>query len=336
MLSVSGAFRNYMTNYGYGRAAHNILEGFRKNNIHFQVDDPTQDIEIFWGHPPYEFQRSHHYKIGYTAWESTGFKKGWLESMADADEIWTPATWLSNHFAEVTGKPTFTYPHGVDSEWMQPKRHYRPHGERPFTFFHIGEPQLRKNGQLVIDAFSQLFGNNTDYRLIMKTGGINTTRIYSEPSGSIVGSPESMYKNITFIQSMLSDEQLIGLHDQVDCLIYPSVGEGFGLHPLEAMAKGLPTISTSNWAEYEKLITLPIEGTLSPSQWQELHPGDVFNVPLEQVKNAMIDMVENYDKYAGKAYKNAFFIQQEWNWDTQNIKAAKRLEDIKFSRILNK
>ena len=156
MLSVSGAFRNYMTNYGYGRAAHNILEGFRENGILFQVDDPTQDIEIFWGHPPYEFQRSHHYKIGFTAWESTGFKKGWLESLDDADEIWTPATWLSNHFAEVLGKPTFTYPHGVDEEWMEPIRHYRPNGERPFTFFHIGEPQLRKNGQLVIDAFAEL------------------------------------------------------------------------------------------------------------------------------------------------------------------------------------
>lgn len=333
-VSVSGAFRNYDTNYGYGRAAHNILAGFNKNGIGWRVDDCTKDIEIFWGHPPYEFQRAHHYKIGYTAWESTGFKKGWLESMDEADEIWTPATWLSNHFAEVTGKPTFTYPHGIDDQWV-PVRHHRPNEGIPFTFLHIGEPQLRKNGQLVVDAFVELFGNNPNFKLVMKASGMNTTRIYKN-SNTILGTPAAMYKNIIFIDGMLSDQQLIELHSKVDCLVYPSIGEGFGLHPLEAMAAGLPTISTSNWAEYEKYITVPIEGKLSKSPWQDLHPGDVFNVTKEQLKEAMLDMVEKYDKYCGVALKNAFHIHEEYNWDAQNIKAAERLEEIHFSRILNK
>lgn len=333
-VSLSGAFRNYESNYGYGRAAHNIVEGFRKHGVNYAIDDYEKDIEIFWGHPPYEFHRSHHYKIGYTAWESTGFKKGWLHGMEEADEIWTPTTWLSDHFAEVTGKPTFTFPHGVEEQW-KPFRHYRPNGERPFTFYHIGEPQFRKNGQLVVDAFGELFGNNPDYRLVMKSSAMNTTRVYSYPSGSIVGTPDGVYNNITLITQMLSDEQLVGMHNLVDALIYPSCGEGFGLHPLEAIASGLPTISTSNWAIYDKYITVPIEGVLSASPWQDLHPGDVFNVTIEQVKESMIDMVENYDKYAGQTYKNAFHVHDEYSWDKQNYKAIKRLEDIASSRIYN-
>lgn len=330
-VSLSGAFRNYESNYGYGRAAHNIVQGFKKHNVDFAIDDYTKDIEIFWGHPPYEFQRSNHYKIGYTAWESTGFKKGWVDALSDADEIWTPASWLSDHFAKTLDKPTFTFPHGVEEQW-QPFRHNKPNGERPFTFYHIGEPQFRKNGQLVVDAFVELFGNDENYRLVMKATTINTTRIYSV-GGTIIGTPQSVYSNITLIDQMLSDEQLVGLQNQVDALIYPSCGEGFGLHPLEALAAGLPTISTSNWAEYEKYITVPIEGTLSECQWQELHPGDVFNVTKDQVKEAMIDMVENYDKYAGQAYKNAFYIHDEYSWDNQILKAVKRLKDISSSRI---
>ena len=333
-VSVSGCFRNYETNYGYGRAAHEILGGFNKNNIKWSVDNPDYDIEIFWGHPQYEFQRSSHYKIGFTAWESTGYKEDtWVDALLEADEIWTPASWLSDHWANTLGIKTFTYPHGVDKMW-KPFRHYSsPKNVKPFTFYHIGEPQFRKNGQLVVDAFAELFGNDPEYRLVMKSSSMNTTRIYSKPSRSIIGVPDGVYSNITFINSMLSDEQLIGLHNQVDCLVYPSVGEGFGLHPIEAMASGLPVICTSNWAEYEKFINVPIEGVLSPSPWQDLHPGNVFNVTKEQVKEAMIDMVENYDKYAKEAFKNSFIIHDEYSWDTVNLKAAKRLEEIKNSRV---
>jgi glycosyltransferase involved in cell wall biosynthesis len=332
MLSVSGCFRNFETNYGYGRAASNILKGFDDNGIIWAVDDPTQPIEIFWGHPPYEFQRFQNYKIGYTAWESTGVKEGWMESMSECDEIWTPTPWLSEHFAKITGKPTFTYQHGVETQW-KPNRHYRPQG-RPFTFFHIGEPQYRKNGQLVVEAFTELFGDDPNYRLIMKATRINTTRIYTV-HGSILGTPESMYNNIDLIDGMLSDEQLVALHHQVDALVYPSVGEGFGLHPLEALATGLPTISTSNWASYAKYITVPIDGTLGESPWQDLHPGEVFNVTKEQVKEAMLEMVENYDRYAKEAFKNSFEIHKEYSWENVNLKAAERLKEIHFSRILD-
>lgn len=330
MLSLSGAFRNFETNYGYGVAAWHIMEGFSKNDIKWSVDDPEQPIEMFWGHPPYEFQRSHHFKIGFTAWESTGFRPGWKDSMKDADEIWTPTPWLTEHFCKTLDKPGFTYPHGISDNWMA-TRHSSPNN-RPFTFLHIGEPQFRKNGQLVVDAFTELFGNDPKYRLVMKSSGINTTRIYT-PSGSIVGTPNSVYSNITMIESMLSFEQMLGLHHQVDVLVYPSVGEGFGLHPLEAMAAGLPTISTTNWAIYDKYITVPIEGELSPCEWQDLHPGNVFNVTKEQVKQAMLDSVENYEQLAGRAYKNSFHIHEEYNWDKQNFKAAEKIKNIAKSRI---
>lgn len=330
MLSVSGCFRNFNTNYGYGRAAHSILKGFDENNIKWAVDDPSADIELFWGHPAYEFQRSSHYKIGYTAWESTGFKPGWVEDMQEADEIWTPTPWLTEHFARTLDKPTFTYPHGVEKMW-KPKRHYYDESN-PFIFFHIGEPQYRKNGQMVAEAFIELFGNDPKYRLIMKGTTMNTTRIFDE-QGSILGSPAGMYENIINVNDMLSDEQMVALHQQVHCLVYPSIGEGFGLHPLEALATGLPTICTSNWAIYDKFITVPIEGKLGPSPHEDLHPGETFNVTKEQVKSAMIDMVENYEKYAKETFKNSFLIHEEYDWAKQNIKAAKRLKEIEKSRF---
>lgn len=42
------------------------------------------------------------------------------------------------------------------------------------------------------------------------------------------------------------DEMHDFLHD-IDCFVFPTRGEGFGLPPLEAMATGLPVIAT-NWS----------------------------------------------------------------------------------------
>ena len=331
-ISVSGAFSNFGTHYGYGKAAKNILNGFDKNGLEWYVDYKSADIEIFWGHPPYDFQTySRSYKIGYTAWESTEFKRDWLESMIeDADELWTPSYWLSDLFAQKTGKPTFTYEHGVNKNW-KPKRHYRDKS-RPFTFLHIGEPQLRKNGQMVVDAFVELFGGNENYKLVMKSSGMNTTRIWNR-SGSIIGTPQGVYKNIILLEQMMEEEMLIELHGKVDCLIYPTAGEGFGFHPLEAMAAGLPTITTTGWCNYKKFITLELEDTLSRSEYQSLHPGDMFNPNYEDVKNKMIDMAENYEKYAKLAFSNSFEIHKEYDWDKVNYKAAKKLKEIYKSKF---
>jgi hypothetical protein len=43
--------------------------------------------------------------------------------------------------------------------------------------------------------------------------------------------------------------------------------------------------------------------------------------------------LELNDKYAKDAFKNAFTIHQEWNWDKQILKAVERLKEIQNSRI---
>ena len=332
-VSLSGAFSNYSPTYGYGVAAEHIIKGFEKNGIDYRISDPEAKVEIYWGHPPYEFTRARNYKIGFTAWESTGFKKDWEILMQEADEIWTPSTWLSDHFGKVLDKPTFTYPHGVDTDW-KPFRRYKPEYPFPFRFLHIGEPQFRKNGQLVVEAFAELFGNNDNFQLVMKTAGINTTRIYSEPSHSILGNPDAIYRNIVFIDTILDKQQLVELHNKSHCMIYPTAGEGFGFHPLEALASGLPTITTVGWCDYKDFVSVPIETPLTPSKWEYLHPGDMFNPTKEQIKKAMLEMVENYEKYCAEAFKNSFLVHKEWNWDRQNAKAAEKIKDILFSSFI--
>jgi len=48
--------------------------------------------------------------------------------------------------------------------------------------------------------------------------------------------------NIVFIDDVIDDELLVGLYKNAVCFVYPSLYEGFGLPPLEAMACGCPTV----------------------------------------------------------------------------------------------
>jgi glycosyltransferase involved in cell wall biosynthesis len=328
--SMSQVPEEYKDIIGYSHAAYEILKAFDRAGIKTAIDEPISPIGISMGYPSdYKFYPNQ-YKIGYTAWESTELKENWLQPMLDVDELWATSSWTAEVFKETTGREDIhTYIHGISMDWKPIKRFKSD----KFRFLHIGEPQYRKNGQLVIDAFIDLFKDNSDVQLIMKASHINTTRVFNE-DGSIHGSPESKYKNIRIITDDLSHKDLIYLYHKCDALVYPTTGEGFGFIPLQALATGMPTISTWQWAEYKDFITNPLYSELRNTEQPLLHPGNTYYVEKEEVKKHMIDVYENYDKYVKQAYKNSFKIHMEYDWDRVSYDTINRIKKILKNRGL--
>jgi glycosyltransferase involved in cell wall biosynthesis len=313
---------------GYSHASYQIMNAFERFGFTTSIKDKSAPLAISMGFPTDYTFAPNQYKIGYTAWESTQLRDGWLRKMKSCDEIWATSTWTANVFKETLNRENIhVYPHGIDIDWKPIRRK----NKKPFRFLHVGEPQIRKNGQLVVDTFIELFGNNPDYELVLKCSGMNSTRLY-ENSGSIIGSPDSKYKNINILTIPLTHSQMIELYYKTHALIYPTAGEGFGFIPLQALATGMPTISTYQWAEYQKYITIPLEAELGPSIHEELHPGLTYNVDKDFLKKSMIDMVENYEKYQKEAYKNSFHVHMEYDWDRVTEPTAKHLKNIFKSR----
>lgn len=264
------------------------------------------------------------YRIGYTAWESTELRDMWLERMLAVNELWATSTWTAEVFKNTTGREDIhVFPHGISEDWKPVKRNV----SETFRFLHVGEPQARKNGQLVVDSFIELFGNDNKFQLVMKCSNINTTRVYL-PDGSIAGSPDSRYRNILLIPDSFSHEKMIQLFHKTHAMVYPTMGEGFGFIPLQALATGMPTATTYDWAEYKEYITVPIKSKLSESEYPQLHPGKVFNVTKEDVKKSMIDLVNNYDKYQLQAYKNSFKIHMDFDWKKVTHPTAEKIKNI--------
>ena len=326
-ISFTGAPEYMDRNVGYGEASWHIWKEFEKNNIECLVGSPKANIGISFIQPNmYRFGR-HQYKIGYTPWESTGVFDSWKKPLRDdIDEMWTTSPWCAEVFKQFTDKPVFVYEHGIEDEWVPKKRIIDE--SRPFRFLHVGEPYFRKDAQRVVDAFIKVFGDDPRFELVLKCSRLNTTRVFDPVTGKVQGSPGVFYPNIKSIEGFLSNEQMNGLYDLCDAFVYPSWGEGFGLNPLQAMAKGIPTICTESWASYGKYITAPLNSELVLSPWPTVHPGLMYRPDFDQLVFYMQDVYDNYESYSELAYKNAFLIHKDYNWTKVTKPAIQRLEEI--------
>ncbi len=313
-ISFSTPKVNLRTANGYGHAGLKIVESLTSlgNVVPFQ--DAKSPVQLNFSQPTNFKLHRNQYQIGYTPWESTTIPYEWKEYLDLLDEIWTTSDWCKQVFENNGYKDVKVFPHGIDPIWT-PKHRKINHG-RPLKFLHIGEPAPRKAGQMTLDAFVHLFGNNPFYSLTIKAHTHNTTRIHNNYiDKSIVGLPEQLYSNIKVITEPISDEEMVQLYHDHDVLIYPTYGEGFGFIPLQALATGMPVISTYDWAHYKNFLgPLKLKSELIDSPWPFPHEGKVFEPNYQHLLELMRDVSINYNAYSGFYFAQSTKIHEEYNW----------------------
>jgi glycosyltransferase involved in cell wall biosynthesis len=106
--------------------------------------------------------------------------------------------------------------------------------EKPY-FLYVGTRSRYKNFNLLVQAFSQNDWFKENFQVICFGGSTEFLK------------PEIKYQNDhgvadNFVYLRGNDALLKGLYEQAQALIYPSLYEGFGLPPLEAMSCGCPVV----------------------------------------------------------------------------------------------
>ena len=111
---------------------------------------------------------------------------------------------------------------------------------------------------------------------------------------------------------------MVQLYYNHDVLVYPSEGEGFGLIPLQALATGMPTISTGRWCSYEKYLgSNVIESKLGKTQHTGYHTGEVILPEFDSLVELMRKVYEDIDNQCDFYYKQAPQVIKEYNWQKQ-------------------
>jgi glycosyltransferase involved in cell wall biosynthesis len=128
---------------------------------------------------------------------------------------------------------------GVDPSWLKVEKKVRPHPKPYFLF--VGNVKPHKNLGRLLRAFAFL-KDRIPHDLILagKKEGFITGDL------KVIKEAEGFGDRVQFT-GMLDDEQLRQFYAYADLLVFPSLYEGFGLPPLEAMAGGTP-VACSNAA----------------------------------------------------------------------------------------
>lgn len=324
-ISYSTNLGNLNTNTGYGAAGFGVVTSLQALGHRVTFKDPTAPVEIAFCMPDFsEWSSPNAYHIQYTPWESTKLKPGWLEAFNEnCDEVWTTSPLVKEWYeAEGVVKPLYVYEHGIDPDYTQRRRR---RGDK-LRFLHIGEPAVRKGGQMAFDSFRNVFGDRDDVSLTIKAWNNSNIRIYKK-GNHIIGNPD-LLGNVNVIKEDFNRAAMVFLMHSHDVLVYPSWGEGFGFIPLEALATGMPVISPSAWAPYSRYLLpeLALESTLVDSPWPNEHPGQMFQPTVEGLENAMVDAESDFNRLAGLAYRNSFAVHKDYDWQNVTKVAWERIE----------
>lgn len=338
---------------GYGYASYRISSGLKELGLPlFEPEDflhsgyVEQDVLIsvqdgFFTQPTYhcteadvlinnclpvDFKQGLGYNIGFSYWETDTLPSSWVPRLNECDEIWTTSSWAREVFQDNTGHSNVhSFKLGVESDIFQPSLDRG--SDKGFIFTHVGSPSSRKNTQMAVDAFVKTFGNNTDYRLIVKSLGPPDARLRVGDTnlGAIAQHPR-----IDVIDYEITEYELADLYRQTDCLIYPTMGEGWGMIPFNAIACGTPTICTNATActEYAEM-SVPLDYTWSSEGTTGIYSGGKWAYPdFDDLCDKMRYVVDNYSQVKQKTMNSAKIIHKDYSWDKVILDYKERLCQI--------
>ncbi|QDX30591.1 glycosyltransferase family 4 protein [Dickeya poaceiphila] len=111
----------------------------------------------------------------------------------------------------------------------------------------VGSLEPRKNIPRLIKAFLRFRQEcNSDIRLVI-VGKKGVSRVFADD-----GAKARADNDAVMFTGHVSDKELVNLYQHAQGFCYPSMYEGFGLPPLEAMCYGLPVL-TSNTTSMKEL-----------------------------------------------------------------------------------
>lgn len=249
--------------------------------------------------------------IAIVPFETTVIPASWIARINKFEALFVPCQQNVEAFRNSGVKVPIEIIHwGVDTAKFKPIE--RPKRDT-FTFGHMGALSVRKGTDVLIDAFREAFPPHLypNVRLICKTSNYQYPFMVKDSRIKVMMTPVSH-------EDLMKD-----FFEKIDCFVFPTRGEGFGLTPLEAMATGVPSIVTgwSGPAEYmNEDVGWSIRYKESPAVnftkyiYKE-ECGNWVDPDKEHLKEIMKYCYEHPDEVREKGKRAAEYVQNEWTWE---------------------
>lgn len=226
------------TAHGYATVAKEMRQTLATAGAAFGVDG-TPDLLVGIGLPgAYENERHSPALVWHTMLEVDILPPGWVEWLNRAGLVWTPSAWVQDLFQR-NGviAPIMVCGYGIDPAVFHPNDRLAP-GNRPMRFGVWSDAlRTRKHPELAVAAW--LAADVPDANLEVHLTDTTAAPFWVDSNGN-----ELHHVRVT--RGAWPQGKLADWLRSLDCLIYLSGGEGFGLMPFEAMACGTPVVCAYN------------------------------------------------------------------------------------------
>ena len=274
--------------------------------------DYASNFHRFQGHP----------RIGYTVFEFTRLTSDWLSGLRSVDQVWTTSHWGKGVLERngIDGCRVRVVPEGVDPLvfYQQPRR---PRSG-PFRFLTVGKWEVRKGQAELLQAWANAFGNQDDVELVMMCD--NPFVPGFSPEAEIHRLGFGALANIHCMKPLKTDHDMAACYGDADCFVLPTRAEGWGLPIMEAMACGLPVITT-RYSAMTDYVTDELGYLLDVKRMVPVHDplffpqtglaGEWADIDIDQLTHMLRTVYLEPSGAAAKGIKAASEVAQRWTWD---------------------
>jgi glycosyltransferase involved in cell wall biosynthesis len=353
-------------NCGGGIHYRNFLNEFRKiyllNKSVEQVDltnkievlkasksSNVNDINIwFWQDPQIELFKGAN--IVWAIFESNVLPRAYIDFLKDK-LIWTPSHWAKQILVKhkIQADRIDVIPEGVDHSQFHPYiRETRSNLPSPLKILMHGKFETRKGYDVLFDAYNELSKKTPNcYRLLLKADFFADEYFHHQKLLEEVSNRK--LQDIKIYKGNWEAEHIIGLYHFSDVFVYPSRAEAWGLSLIEALACGLPTLTTyySGHTEYLKdvkdLVTIvdheeePNNCELYEKYWGKadtlMGNGSWAKADTKSLTEKIIKLKNNYAEMSEKALVASLIIRNNFSWQKSIEKAINALKERNLLRL---
>jgi glycosyltransferase involved in cell wall biosynthesis len=300
-------------------------------------------VSFRW-HPVFEEMPAAHQILANSWWSGT-IPTDWVKPITEhVTEVWVPSQYVRHNFIAggVDEGRVKVIPLGFDPAVFHHEA--APAGlksRRKFKFLYVGETTYRKGFDILLNAYVKTFTAKDDVCLVVKD--IDCEDYYRRLAGQDAirqcqANPHC--PEIEYLETMVGETELAGLYRACDCFVQPVRASSFGMAALEAMACGLPVLTTNHggileFCNDQTAILLPArEIRIRPKwvgRWKVNGDQVIAEVEFTALQARMEQAYRDPSAFAAVAQIGRQHVHATFTWTHTVDRIAARFDSLKNS-----